>query len=103
MKRPGQAGVRAQNCGGSPMEFDRDKIDEAVLALLYLGRYDDIRTWKTFDWQAMDRLHAKGIISDPVGKAKSVMFSEEGLRQSERLFNQLFGVHYISTIQEDRS
>jgi hypothetical protein len=83
MKRSGQAGVRVQNCGGSPMEIDRDKIDEAVLALLYLGRDDDIRSWKTFDWDAMDRLHAKGMISDPVGKAKSVVFSEEGLRRSE--------------------
>ncbi len=44
------------------MEIDRDKIDEAVLALLYLGRHDDIRSWKTFDWDAMDRLHAKGMI-----------------------------------------
>jgi hypothetical protein len=103
MKRSGQAGVRAQNCGGSLMEIDRDKIDEAVLALLYLGRHDDIRTWKTFDWDAMERLHVKGMISDPVGKAKSVVFSEEGLRRSERLFNQLFGVHNISTNQEDRS
>lgn len=85
------------------MEIDRDKIDEAVLALLYLGRRDDIRTWKTFDWDAMDRLHAKGMISDPVGKAKSVVFSEEGLRRSEQLFNQLFGAHHISTNREDRS
>jgi hypothetical protein len=85
------------------MEFNRDKIDEAVLALLYLGRHDDVRTWKTFDWDAMERLHAEGMISDPVGKAKSVVFSEEGLRRSERLFNQLFGVHHISTNQEDRS
>lgn len=85
------------------MEIDRDKIDDAVLALLYLGRHDDIRTWKSFDWDAMGRLHAKGMISDPVGKAKSVVFSEEGLRQSELLFKELFGVHPISTNQGDRS
>ena len=85
------------------MEIDRDKIDETVLALLYLGRHDDIRTWKTFDWDAMDHLHAKGMISDPVGKAKSVVFSEEGLRQAELLFKELFGVHHISNNQGDRS
>jgi hypothetical protein len=73
------------------MDIDTDKIDEAVLALLYLGLHDDIRAWKSFDWDAMDRLYAKGMISNPVGKAKSVVFSQEGLRQSERLFNQLFG------------
>jgi hypothetical protein len=73
------------------MAIDTDKIEEAVLALLYLGLHDDIRAWKSFDWDAMDRLYAKGMISNPVGKAKSVVFSQEGLRQSERLFNQLFG------------
>ena len=24
------------------------------------------RTWKSFDWDAMERLHRKGLISDPV-------------------------------------
>jgi len=72
------------------MELDTDRIDEAVLALLFLGRHDEIRTWKSFDWTAMERLHAKGLISNPVGKAKSVVFTEEGLRRSEELFRQLF-------------
>jgi hypothetical protein len=72
------------------MELDNDRIDEAVLALLFLGRHDEIRTWKSFDWAAMERLHTKGLVSDPVGKAKSVVFTEEGLRQSEELFRKLF-------------
>jgi RPA family protein len=38
----------------------------------------------------MDRLHRKGRISDPVGKAKSVVFTEEGQREAERLFRMLF-------------
>ncbi|SHN76749.1 DUF6429 family protein [Bradyrhizobium erythrophlei] len=74
------------------MDVDRDRIDEAVLALLFLGRHDAIRTWKSFDWAAMGRLHTKGFISDPVGKAKSVVFTDEGLRQSESLFRKLFAV-----------
>jgi hypothetical protein len=36
-------------------------------------------------------LAEKGYISDPVGKAKSVLLTEEGLRESERLFAELFG------------
>ena len=72
------------------MNYDTDKIDDAVLALLYLNLHDGHRTWKSFDWDAMDRLHAKGYISNPVGKAKSVVFSEEGLKQSELLFKKLF-------------
>jgi Domain of unknown function (DUF6429) len=52
------------------MDIDRDHIDEVILALLFLGRHDGMRTWKSFDWGAMERLHTKGLISDPVGKAK---------------------------------
>jgi hypothetical protein len=32
------------------MELDNDRIDEAVLALLFLGRHEGARTWKSFDW-----------------------------------------------------
>ena len=73
-----------------PMDIDEDKVDQAVLALLSLGRHDSYRAWKGFDWDVMGRLHRKGYISDPAGKAKSVLFTEEGLRESERLFEALF-------------
>jgi hypothetical protein len=72
------------------MEIDIDKIDEAVLALFYLTLHDGSRAWKGFDWDAMNRLHAKGFILSPIGKAKSVVLTERGLRESERLFNKLF-------------
>lgn len=72
------------------MDIDTDRIDDAVLALLRLGLHEDGRVWKSFDWEAMNRLHEKGFISDPVGKAKSVVLSEEGERRSEQLFLQLF-------------
>lgn len=39
----------------------------------------------------MDRLHKKDYIHDPVGKAKSIVLTQEGLRESERLFNEMFG------------
>jgi hypothetical protein len=73
------------------MELDTNKIDEAVLALLYLGLHDGARAWKGFDWDAMDRLHQRGFISDPHGKAKSVVFSEEGLVRARALVEKLFG------------
>ena len=72
------------------MEIDTEKIDEAVLALLYLTLHDGARAWKSFDWDAMSRLRDKGFISDPIGKAKSVLLSEPGLKEAERLFNKLF-------------
>jgi hypothetical protein len=72
------------------MEIDTDRIDDAVLALLLLGLHDGRRVWKGFDWDAMNRLHAKGLISDPVGRAKSVVLTEEGQQRAERLFEELF-------------
>jgi hypothetical protein len=44
----------------------------------------------SFDWNAMDRLHAKGMIEDPANKTKSVVLTEEGLRRAEALFRGLF-------------
>jgi hypothetical protein len=38
----------------------------------------------------MNRLHQKGYISDPISKAKSVVLTEEGLQEAERLFKKLF-------------
>jgi hypothetical protein len=71
-------------------DIDTDRIDQAVLALLYLGLHNGHRTWKGFDWGAMGQLHEKGYITDPVGKAKSVVFTEEGFAESARLFQEMF-------------
>jgi hypothetical protein len=72
------------------MEIDKDKIDEAVLALLWLTLHDERRAWKNFDWDTTDRLFKKGLIADPAGKAKSLVLTDEGLRRSEELFRALF-------------
>ena len=72
------------------MEIDTEKIDEVVLAVLYLTLHDRVRAWKGIDWDAIARLHAKGFIYDPVGKQKSVMFTDDGLRAAEHCFRKLF-------------
>ena len=72
------------------MNLDTQKIDDAVLALLYLGLHDGARAWKGFDWDAMHRLCEQGYITDPRGKAKSVLFTEEGLERAKRLLESLF-------------
>jgi hypothetical protein len=74
---------------------DPARIDEAVLALLWLTatieKGDPLTwAWKGHDWDALGRLHEKGFISDPVGKAKRVYFTEEGLERSRALFEKLF-------------
>ena len=72
------------------MDYDENKVDEAVLALLLLTLHGGNRAWKGFDWEAFNRLHAKGLINDPVSKNKSVMLTEAGLQQAEALFAKLF-------------
>ena len=72
------------------MEIDEDRVDDAVLALLWLTLHGGDRAWKGHDWDALGRLHAKGMIFDPVGKARSMILTEEGLRESRRLFEALF-------------
>jgi hypothetical protein len=73
------------------MDIDTDRIDEDVLALLYLTAFRENkdwpwRAWKGHDWDTMDRLHAKGYISDPKSKAKSVTLSDEGYAKAQQLF-----------------
>ena len=72
------------------MPLDTDKIDDAVLALLALTLHDGYRAWKGHDWDALDRLHAKGLIHDPVNKTKSVVFTEEGLARAIALRDAMF-------------
>jgi hypothetical protein len=72
------------------MPLNTNKIDEAVLALLYLTLHDDNRAWKGFDWGVLGRLHEKGMIHDPVGKVKSVVFTPEGLERAKHLFETMF-------------
>ena len=75
-------------------EYDTDKVDEAVLALLYLTMFEDnygVRAWKGQDWDALNRLHEKGFISNPKSKAKSVALTDEGRKLAEELFEKLFG------------
>ena len=77
------------------MDYDKDKVDEMALALLYLTSFEDrgtARAWKGMDWEVLARLHEKGYISNPKSKAKSVVFSEEGLKRCGQLFEKHFGL-----------
>jgi hypothetical protein len=77
------------------MDYDQDKVDEITLALLWLTTFKDPvgkRAWKGQAWDTMERLHAKGYISDPKSKAKSVLLSVEGERRSRELFVKHFAL-----------
>jgi hypothetical protein len=75
------------------MDHDTDRIDDAVLALLYLTSFEEHgmqRAWKSHDWDALNRLHERGLIGNPRSKAKSVVLTEEGAVRSRELFERLF-------------
>ncbi len=77
------------------MDYDKDKVDQLTLALLFLVTHDrqeglGARAWKGFDWDTMDRLYEKGFITNPASKAKSVAMTEDGFKKSEELFRKHF-------------
>ena len=89
------------------MNYDREKVDEIVLALLYMTITEQndwgARTWKSHAWDALDRIHARGYISDPKSKAKSVVLSLRGagivtaaIRTALRFTNQVVPVQTAS-------
>ena len=84
-----------------PLPFDsrlqwkltKRKVDEMSLALLYLTTFQDksgFRTWKSHSWDVLGRLHEAGFIDDLKSKAKSVLLTDEGVKQSKALFEKHF-------------
>jgi hypothetical protein len=76
------------------MEFNKNRVDDYTLALLFLVMHDEgehgARAWKGFDWDTMNRLHEKGFIGNPVGKAKSVAVTPQGCKRARELFEAYF-------------
>lgn len=76
------------------MNLDRNKIAEAAMAILALTLFEDQglkRAWKGIDWDVLDDLHARGWIHDPKGKAKSIVFTDEGRAMALKCRDRLFG------------
>jgi hypothetical protein len=75
---------------GTAMKRNQQKVEEAVLAVLWLTLHSEAEAWKTIDWDTMDRLHQRGFISNPARRAKSVVFTDEGLAEAERAAKKIF-------------
>lgn len=76
------------------MEYDHDKVDDMVLALLYLTSSRDqfgTRAWKGLNAEALDRLHQKGLVGDPREKSPTIALTEQGAERSRELFLEHFG------------
>ena len=74
--------------------IDEEKLAEAALAILSLTSHKDyavVRAWKGMDWDLLDILYQKGWIGDPVGKQKSVVFTDEGEKLATKFLEKHFG------------
>ncbi|WP_214675404.1 DUF6429 family protein, partial [Escherichia coli] len=72
------------------MAIDIDRIDNAVLALLYLTLHDHDRASNGLDGAVLGRLHGKGMIESPAGTSEPLTFTPDGLRRSKELFETMF-------------
>ncbi len=72
------------------MDYDDQRIDHAALALLALHVDRQRHTWKGFDFGILDRLHARGLITDPVNRNKGVYLTEDGERIGMQLAARWF-------------
>ncbi len=74
--------------------IDEEKLAETALAILSLTSHKDagvIRAWKGMDWDLLDILYKRGWIWDPVGKQKSVVFTDEGKDLATKFLEKHFG------------
>lgn len=74
------------------MEYDMKLIDDAVLALLAAYSSDSGNAWKGYDFEIMNRLHERGLISNPVNRNKSIWLTEEGLERRREIAGRMFVV-----------
>jgi hypothetical protein len=77
------------------MEYDKNKVDEMVLALLFLTSSADqysTKAWKGLPLETLGRLYEKGYISDPNSKSPTMTLSPEAARLSRDLFEEFFGI-----------
>lgn len=78
---------------GRGPRIDADKLEEVALALLGMTSFTDhgaVRVWKGLDWDLLDSLCARGWITNPKNKAKSVVLTQEGQRLAPEFFRRHF-------------
>ena len=72
------------------MATDTKRIDDAVLALLYLTLHDQSHASTSLAPEVLQRLHENGMIEDPDGSSDSIELTPDGLQRSKTLFNSMF-------------
>ncbi len=50
------------------------------------------RVWKGYEWDVLNFLYERGLISNPRSKSKSVVLTEEGEARSKEMFAKYLAV-----------
>ena len=76
----------------------RKRKEDLTLLLMYMNRFTDRardvegnllhRAWKGYDFDDINNLEDKGFIFQTSKRAKSIYFTEEGLKRAEILINE---------------
>ena len=78
----------------------KQAVHDLTLVLLYLTRFaegrdnkdlwaiDSFRAWKSYDWDALDKLSEEELIIDKHGN-KSLWITEEGVVKAREILSQL--------------
>jgi hypothetical protein len=74
------------------MTYNRERAADLTMALMYLSIHDGTRVWKGYDWDVLNFLHERGLISNPRSKTKSVVLTEEGEARSKEMFAKYLAV-----------
>jgi hypothetical protein len=75
-------------------DVNQEKLAEIALVIISLASFKDgigVRAWKGMDWDLLAVLHEKGWIGDPVGKQKSVVFTDKGQELATTFMEKHFG------------
>ena len=73
------------------MPYNRQRMENALLALISALEFEDGRFGKGYDFDLLNSLHEQGLISQPWGKAKSARLTPEGLGKAKALVEEMFG------------
>jgi len=74
-------------------------IENLTLLMIYLSSWDEnlekefgeepvLKAWKGFQFEALDKLNKKGLISDSKGR-KSVCLTDKGIKKAKVLLNRV--------------
>ena len=72
------------------MPYNRQRMENALLALISALEFEDGRFWKVYDFDLLNSLHKQGLIIQPWGKAKSARLTPKGLEKAKALVEEMF-------------